>query len=174
MTGSAFLILNHQFITEPLNQIKMDNLNIFYSIVENALAKIGLAPRVARQKNAGQWTITKGKIPVWIDVFYSHQEKRAYFQVTSPVMKMPTTNRSAIAQELLQLNNQLFGVAFCTKKGQIFIKTIREADGLDSNEALSMILRVGNYADQYDDVLKQKYPGWESANFMKIEPYQLN
>lgn len=145
--------------------MKMDNLNYYYNVIENAIAKIGLDPQVARQKQAGQWTITKGKIPVWIYVFYRQQEKRIYFQVVAPVMKMPGTQKGAIAQELLELNNQLFGVAFCTSKGQVFIKTIREAEGLDNNEALSMIMRVGNYADQYDNVLKQKYPSWTQAKF---------
>jgi hypothetical protein len=143
----------------------MNNLNYYYNIIENAIAKIGLDPQVARQKRAGQWTITKGKIPVWIDVFHIEKEGRVYFQVASPVMKMPGTDNGALAQELLELNNQLFGVAFSTNKGNVFIRTIREAEGLDINEAYSMIMRVGNYADQYDDILKQKYPGWVQANF---------
>lgn len=151
----------------------MDNLNFYYNIVENAIAKLGLDPQVARRQQAGKWTITKGKIPVWIDVYYIEREKRIYFQVASPVMKMPGTNNGKIAQELLALNNQLFGVAFCTNKHHVYIKTIREAEGLDMNEAFSMILRVGNYADKYDHVLKQKYPGWVTADF-KQNPQHLN
>ena len=149
--------------------MKMDSLNFYYNIVENAIAKIGLDPQVARQQQAGKWTITKGKIPVWIDVYYIEREKRIYFQVASPVMKMPGTDNGKLALELLSLNNQLFGVAFCTNNNHVYIKTIREAEGLDMNEALSMIMRVGNYADQYDDVLKKKFPGWVTANFGNVQ-----
>ena len=137
----------------------MDNLKFYYNIVENAIARIGLDPQVAR-KGPGKWTITKGQIPVWVNVFFSAQAKRIYFQVAAPVMKMPPQNQGELALELLQLNNQLYGVAFCTNNGNIFIKTIREAEGLDNNEANAMIMRVGNYADQYDDLLKRKYPNW--------------
>ena len=149
----------------------MDNLRYYYNIIEQAIAKIGLDPQITR-KATGQWTIKKGQIPVWIDVFYSQAHKRAYFQAVSPVMKMPNKNQGALALELLQLNNQFYGVAFTTNQGYIFIKTIREAEGMDMNEALAMILRVGNYADQYDNVLKKKYPDWVQANFQNTSTNQ--
>lgn len=138
----------------------MQQLQFFYNIVENAIAKLGIDPQVARRPKAGQWTIRKGQVPVWIDVFHSQQEQRIYFQVASPIMKMPHNGKAELALELLELNNLLYGVAFCTSKGNLFIKTIREAEGLDLNEAHAMILRVGNYADKYDDQLRQKYPDW--------------
>ncbi len=137
----------------------MDNLNFYYNIVENAIAKIGLDPQKSRARVAGKWTITKGKIPVWIDVVFHQSEKRIYFQVASPVMKMPQTNVTTVTMDLLETNNYLYGVAFCINKGNVFIKTLREAEGLDMNEAYSMILRVGNYAHQYRKSLNDKYPG---------------
>ena len=42
-------------------------------------------------------------------------------------------------------------------KDWAWLKMIRECDGLDENEAFGIITRVGNYADQYDDLLKEHY-----------------
>ena len=143
---------------------KMNNLNYYYHTVEDAIAKLGLDPMVTR-KQEGQWNLTKGTTPVWIDVFYNRSENRIYFQVAAPVMKMPEMNPGKVALELLELNNQLYGVAFVSNRGNIFIKTIREAEGLDVNEAHAMILRVGNYANSFGKELKAKYPNWVPANF---------
>jgi len=151
----------------------MDNLNYYYNIVENAIAKLGLDPQIARQKRAGHWIITKGQASVWIYIFYQESSKRIYFQVTSPVMKLPKQNKAKLALELLEINNILYGVAFCTNKEQVYIKTIREVEGLDSNEVLSMVTRTGNYCDQYQRELKGKYPEWVRAEF-KNTPQNLN
>ena len=120
----------------------MQNLMPYLKVVEEAISKIGIAPENARGKNTGQWTLKKGQIPVWIDVYYHQTEKRAYFAVSSPVMKMPEVNREQLAMELLELNNQLFGVAFVRKNENIFIKTVREADGMDVNEAFGVVCRI--------------------------------
>ena len=136
----------------------MDNLNFYYNIVENAITKIGLDPQKTRAREAGKWSITKANIPVWIEVVFHQSENRAYFQVAAPIMKLPTENWSAITLDLLETNNLLYGVAFCVNKGNVFIKTLREAEGLDLNEAHSMIMRVGNYAEFYRKALQKKYP----------------
>lgn len=151
----------------------MNNLHYYYNVVENAMAKLGLNPQTARQKKAGQWTITKGQIPVWIDIFYYEIEKRIYFQVVAPVMKLPEQNQEKMGMELLAINHQLFGVAFCIHKDQVLLKTIREAEGLDSNEVYAMILRAGNYAEKYKKELAVKYPNWMKANFNDL-PENMN
>ena len=143
----------------------MNNLHFYFNTIEKAIEKIGLDPQITRQKNPGQWNLRRGQTSVWVDVYFHQKEKRAYFQVAAPVMKLPGANNGKLALELLALNNQLFGVAFCLINENIYIKTTREAEGLDINEAFSMILRVGNYADHYSQLLKQKFPSWEPANF---------
>ena len=150
---------------KPQKNKTMENLNYYYRIVEEALAKLGLDPQDARLKNPGQWRLSKGKIPVWITVFYREKEKSAYFQVDAPVMKVPQTNRENFALELLSINDRLFGVAFCIYKGNVHLKTLRETEGLDVSEVSSMILRIANYADQYDDILLQKYPDRQPIGF---------
>ncbi|MBX2873542.1 MAG: YbjN domain-containing protein [Saprospiraceae bacterium] len=142
----------------------MEQLHYYYQVVEKAITKIGLDPTACRKK-PGQWSLTKGQIPIWIDVFYLEREKNIYFQVAAPIMKIPQDNAGRLAMDLLQLNNQLFGVAFTANKGHIYLKTLRETEGLDISEANAMILRIGNYADQYDNELKKRYPEWHQATF---------
>jgi hypothetical protein len=59
--------------------------------------------------------------------------------------------------QLLEINDTLFGVAFTVFQENIYIKVIREADGMDKTESLSLLLRVGNYADLYRQELSEKF-----------------
>lgn len=130
----------------------------YYQLVERAIAKLGVEVEPARGQKPGQWNLSKGSVNVWIDIWQIEQEEnRAYFQVMSPVMDLPETNREALFRELLTINDQLFGVAFTLFEEKIWLKVIRECEGLNHEEALSMILRIGNYSDEYDDYLINKY-----------------
>ena len=136
----------------------MENLETYFNIVEACITKLGVDPAVCRGEKAGQWNLKKGSVNVWIDVFHIEKEGRAYFQVMSQIMKVPPTNKEALFEELLTINDRLFGVAFTVYKGIVWLKVIREVQGMDTDEAFAMITRIGNYADQYDDELKAKYP----------------
>ena len=134
-----------------------NNLNQIYNSVEKCISNLGVDPLKCRGKNPGSWTLKKGSVQVWVDVWYIEREKRAYFQVMSPVMKIPAEKTLEFYKELLQINDRLFGVAFTIYKDNVWLKHIRETENLDESEIMNTLHRVGNYADQYDDVLKQKY-----------------
>lgn len=136
----------------------MENLEMYYNLVEGCIGRLGVDPTICRGEKPGQWSLKKGSVNVWIDVFHIEKEKRAYFQVMSQVMNIPPTNKEALYEELLTLNDRLFGVAFTIYKNIVWLKVIRETQGLDADEAFAMITRIGNYADDYDDKLKAKYP----------------
>lgn len=130
-----------------------------FNMIETIIRDLGIDPTTTRGEKPGQWSLVKGSAKVWIDVWHIERENRAYFQVMSPVMRLPAQEmRLPFFQELLEINDKLFGVAFTMYNGWIWLKHIRETDGLDKSEAEAMIHRVGNYGDQYDDHLKQKYP----------------
>ena len=136
----------------------MEDLQKYFNIVEGCITKLGVEPSSCRGEKPGQWSLKKGSVNVWIDVFHLEKEKRAYFQVMSQVMNVPPTNKEALFEELLSINDRLFGVAFTIYKNIVWLKVIREVQGLDEDEAFAMITRIGNYADQYDDELIAKYP----------------
>jgi hypothetical protein len=131
----------------------------FYDVVEEGIADLGVNPADCRGENPGQWNLKKGDTTVWVDLFYVEKEERPYYQVMSPIFNIPADEamKNQLFAELLEINDFLYGVAFTTYKDGIFIKVIREADGMDKSESLAMLLRVGNYADQYRQELSAKY-----------------
>lgn len=126
----------------------MENLNFYYQIVEKAIAKLGLNPEITR-KEKGYWSLTFAGIPVWVYVFFQESEKRAYYLVTSPFMDVPENNTEALAWKLLRTNDELYGISFVERKGKIYLKTLREVEGLDVSEAHAMITRMGYYGSVY-------------------------
>ncbi|MFL5762972.1 MAG: YbjN domain-containing protein [Bacteroidia bacterium] len=135
----------------------MENLQLYYDMVDKCIADLGVDPSLCRGEKPGQWSLKKGSAAVWIDIWYIEQENRSYFQVLAPVMEVPPANQQAFFQELLEINYTLYGVAFVKFENWIYVKLIRECDGLEQKEAAATINRVGWYADEYDDKLKVKY-----------------
>jgi hypothetical protein len=137
----------------------MLDLSNYYRIVESAIEALGVKPAEARTQKSGQWDLRKGSASVWINIFLSHErDDYGYLQVMSPVMKVPRgDNRAALFEELLQLNHQLYGAAFSIQNDWLYLRTIRELEGLSMKEALAMLTRIGVYADEYDDRFKKKY-----------------
>ncbi len=137
----------------------MENLSQYYQIVESAIKGLGIDPATCRGQKPGQWDLKKGSASVWVDIMYIEKESRAYFQVMAPICEVPSAKLEDFYKELLEINYGLYGVSFVKYEKWIYIKMIREADGLDANECSSMLNRVGNYSDHYDDYLKEKYHG---------------
>lgn len=137
----------------------MKELDNYYNLIEEAIKGLGVDPEKCVGKTKGQWNLQKGSVSVWLDVWHIEKEDRAYFQAISPVMRIPTNRKEEFFEELLSLNHSLFGVSFTIYNGNVWLKAIREVDGLDKNEAMFMTTRIGNYSDHYDDILKEKYFG---------------
>lgn len=136
----------------------MQDLSPYFLMVEDIIRGLGVDPALCRGQNPGQYSLMLGSARVWIDVWFIESQNRAYFQAMSPVMRLPIVERqAAFFQELLEVNDKLYGVAFTVYNGWAWLKHIRETDGLDRSEAEAMINRIGVYADQYDDYLKGKY-----------------
>ena len=142
----------------------MEDLKKYYTMVESIIEGLGVDPVTSRGKEEGSWRLTRGSAKVWLDLWHLEKEGRAYFQAMSPVMEQPTTQKEALYEELLQINDQLFSCAFTIYNGWIWLKVIREVDNMDESEAKAQILRIGSYADQYDDYLINKYGGGNSSD----------
>lgn len=137
----------------------MEDLSHYYTIIEECIQRLGVDPAVCRGEQPGQWNLTQGSANVWIDLWHIELQGRAYYQVMSPVMQLPARGLEEFLQELLSLNDKLFGVAFSLYQGMIWLKTIREARGMDVDEAMNILTRIATYADMYDDYLIDKYGG---------------
>ncbi|MFN8255355.1 MAG: YbjN domain-containing protein [Bacteroidales bacterium] len=135
-------------------------LETYFGMVENCIKNLGVDPAVCRLEKAGQWDLKKGSASVWIDVFKSETNNFAgYFQCMAPVVQVPTSMTKEFYEEILEKNHSLYAVSLVKYKDWIYIKTIRELEGIDQNEMFALITRVGNYADDLDDYYNNKYHG---------------
>ncbi|TAF63836.1 MAG: hypothetical protein EAZ55_12640 [Cytophagales bacterium] len=132
-------------------------LQEYYTVVEEAIQTLNIDPKIARGNQEGQWNLKRSEREIWIDLWRMDKDQRVYFQVLSPVMEAPATQLEMLFKELLTLNDSLIGAAFTIYKDWIYLKVIREATGMDSQEALEMMKRVSSYAIEYTPKLRAKY-----------------
>ncbi len=136
----------------------MINLSPYYEIIEACIRNLGIDPITCRTEKGGQWDLKKGSASVWLDVFPSSQNADyGYFQALAPICKIPEVNVAAFYREALETNHNLYGVGFTIYNDKLYIKVIREVEGLNFSEAMAMINRIGTYADDYDDYFQKKY-----------------
>lgn len=134
----------------------------YYAMVDQVLTDLKINPADARGEAPGQWNLRHGSAAVWVDVFQSKDKdgnliQSGYLQVLAPVCDVPVNNQHIFTKELLEINHSLYGVGFTIYKDKAYIKAIRELQGLDSSEVRATLDRVGIYANDYDDKLKEKY-----------------
>jgi hypothetical protein len=137
----------------------MQNIEAYYQMVEGCIARLGVDPLVCRGEKPGMWSLKKGSADVWIDVWKVENDDYGYFQAMAPVCEIPANRTQEFLQEILEINHNLYGVGMTKYENWIYIKTIRELDGISEDEMFAMFNRIGNYADDYDDILRDKYFG---------------
>ncbi len=137
----------------------MENLQVYYNMIDQIIREKGVDPEKCRGEKPGQWNMKRGSANVWIDVWKLEDTDYGYLQVMAPVVQIPTTNVEAFYTEILEINHKLYGVGMTKFKDWIYLKGIRELEDLSSSEANAMLNRVGVYADDYDDLLYNKYHG---------------
>lgn len=151
----------------------MTELEIGISKVEGAIKKMNVDPALCKGDKVGQYNMVQGSISIWIDVWHIEKENRAYFQVMSPIMSLANVNNKlGLYEELLTTNDTLYNVAFTIYNNFVWLKSIREVHGLDEDEVVAQIRRIGTYGDQYDDVFKQKYDSTYQAPGVAGRPPQ--
>ncbi len=135
------------------------SIDKYYQMIENCITQLGVDAVLCRTEKPGQWDLRKGSASVWIDVWEQEYDGQpsGYFQAMAPVVDVPTNNKENFYKEILEINHKLYGVGMTLFENWVYIKTLRELEGLNESEALAMINRIGNYADDYDDMLRTKY-----------------
>lgn len=129
----------------------------YIELVETSIRALGVDPAACKGEKEGQYNLKKGNATIWIDVFDSQINKQPYFQVMSPLIQIPNSNQPAFFQDLLEINYEIYGVAMVKFKDWIYVKTIRECDGLDQQEVDKALDRVAFYSDDYFNKLSFKY-----------------
>ena len=147
------------------------NLKSAKKMVEEAISSLKLVPeenRLQGQQEGYGWGVMKGSAEVFIFIIPGDSKKDTFhsFQVVSPVMKLPESSSSQVAlyRRLLELNVEILsGVSFGMKGDTVMIVADRSTEDLNLSEVKSMILRVGYFADLYDDELVSQYGGHRYA-----------
>ena len=137
----------------------MSNIEDFYKIVEDAISELGVDPNNCRDdEQNGAWALMRGNQEIWIDC-WSTEDEGIFFQVLAPVFEIPDNMPIEFYRELLEINYTLFGVSFGIFKNMLALKVIRDAKGMDKEEALSIISNVGAYVTEQTPILSLKYLG---------------
>lgn len=126
--------------------------------VEKILYNIGVDPAAARMSVQGGygWNFQRGSALIEV---YITQEDRGYLQVLSPIMHLPPTNLLPLYRRLLELNLQLTNASVGVHNDVVYVFNERPVDGLDANEADSIIRTLAEYADELDNTLVDEFGG---------------
>ena len=142
------------------------NLRTTRKMVEEVIDSLGLVPeenRLPTDDGSPAWGLLKGSAEVFIFIIAGNgDEEYASLQVVAPVMRLPesTKNQAALFRRLLEINTEaLSGLAFGVKGDTAVLVSDRSTEDVDASEVRNMILRVGYYADRYDDELVHQFGG---------------
>ena len=135
----------------------MIDLQPYYRMAEEAILALGVDPKDCQDKEAGRWFLIRGSAEIVVQIYYNNENSIAYCRVYSPFMLIPAERKEAFFGDLLDINMDYAGIAFGRRNDWIFLKAEREVNGLDVNELVVMIKRIGIVTDHYDDIFKEKY-----------------
>jgi hypothetical protein len=134
-------------------------LETYAATVEQILTAIRVDPLAARMKmeEGFGWSFQRGS--AIIEIFVSQQNGVGFFQVLSPIMHLPINGLLPLYRRLLELNLQLTNASLGVYLDVVYVFSERPLDGLDANEANTIITMVASYADDLDDKLVQEFGG---------------
>ncbi len=134
------------------------NLQQTSDLVEASIKGLNIDPVASRKEKEGQWNITVKGAPVYLDVFnFSSKPETYYFQVMSPLFKVPESRNEEIYGDLLDMNYDMYACAICRKNGWFYILALRPATGLDQTEVNYLIDTVSHYSNDFYSKLTFKY-----------------
>jgi hypothetical protein len=132
-------------------------------MIEGSLVGLKLDPAACRGQKPGQWSCKVKDATIWIDVFSMEvNQGKWYFQVMSPLCKVPNRKAAEFMQDMLEMNHNTYG-SWMTKKGEWFyVMCLRETHNLDQSEIDATMDRVAFYSTDYYSKLSFKYQGcWD-------------
>lgn len=137
--------------------------DLAFEYIESSIRELGVDPGLCRGDKNGQWNLTYKGATVWIDLFsFPANPEKFYFQVMSPLLRVPDRNVEAFALNVLEINHSLYGSWMCKKNDWFYVMSLREADHLDKSEIDATLDRVAFYSSDYKGKLAFKYEGsWD-------------
>lgn len=127
--------------------------------VERILYGIGVDPAAARMsvQDGYGWSFRRGSAT--IEIYVTQREGVGYLQALAPIIHLPTTGLLPLYRHLLELNLQMTDAALGVYLDVVYVFSERPLDGMDADEANSMINIVAAYADELDNRLVDEFGG---------------
>ncbi|MFK7948683.1 MAG: YbjN domain-containing protein [Saprospiraceae bacterium] len=126
----------------------MIDLAQYQYIVEKAITRLGLNPTKCLITQT-HWQLKKDNIK--LNIIFFEQQGQHYFKSEALITNIPDDANTEFYIKLLEYNHEFNGLAFYINDGKVYLKSVREVAGMDANEAFSMITKVGNHADKFDE-----------------------
>lgn len=141
----------------------MSTFDSFAFLIEQSIAELQVDPALCRGDKVEQWSLTYKGSTVWIDLFnFQDKPEKYYFQVMSPLLRIPDRNHEQIYKNMLEINHNLYGSWLTIKGDWMYCMCLREADNLDKSEIDATLDRVAYYSKDYYEKLRFKYEGsWD-------------
>ncbi len=133
-------------------------------LVEAAIRDRGIEPddnKVSAGEGGVAWALKFGSAAVMIALNPMVGSKEAArLRIVSPIVRMETELKKEMLLHLLELNGTtLPGVAFGIINNEIVLVAERSVRGLDRHEVEEILVMIGHFADEYDDLLVREYGG---------------
>jgi hypothetical protein len=136
------------------------DLTPYREMVGKMLDEIGLTDADCYVPDGDYWELWKGSAKVYISFFSLEQEDgdEWYMDISSPVMKIPSFDLLAFYRRLLEENANRIALKFSVREDTVWCEITRELSGLSFEESYRNLIRVGEVADEVDDIFRDDFP----------------
>jgi len=143
-----------------------ESLNPYFEVIKKVIADLGLKPDECYNSEGHYWSLCRGSAEVFISLFPlgEGQEQEWYVEFSSPVMKVPSENLLAFYRRLLEENAKWVSTRFSVRGDTAWLDVTREIAGMDHDECRRSLTRIGDVADELDDILRGEFGGEEQKD----------
>jgi len=136
------------------------NLEETSALVNASPVALNLDPAKCKDEGNGKWTFTINGATVYIDVFnFNSNPAKYYFQVCSPLVKVPEKNHEALYLDMLELNYDTYSCSINKKGDWFYVMCLLPTTDLTQQQVNWMIEKVAFYSNDYYSKLSFKYKG---------------
>ena len=132
----------------------------YRDMVTQMLEETGLTNDDCYIPDGDYWELWKGSAKVYISFFsleHEDGETEWYMDISSPVMKIPSSNLLAFYRRLLEENGNRIALKFSMRDDTVWCEVTRELDGITFEEGFRNLIRVGEVADEVDDIFRDEF-----------------
>lgn len=132
----------------------------YREMVQSMLEEIGLSNDECYIPDGDYWELWKGSAKVYISFFsldHDDGEIEWYMDISSPIMKIPSSELLAFYRRLLEENGNRIALKFSIRDDDVWCEVTRELEGITFDEAFRNLVRVGEVADEVDDIFRDEF-----------------